>query len=68
MSESSNHGSAKPFVVALTGGIASGKTAASDAFAALGAAVIDTDIIAREVVQPGSDGLAQVAEAFGKKI
>jgi dephospho-CoA kinase len=52
----------------LTGGIASGKTAASDAFAARGVPVIDTDRIAREMVEPGSDGLAEVAAAFGDEI
>ncbi|PKL95798.1 MAG: dephospho-CoA kinase [Gammaproteobacteria bacterium HGW-Gammaproteobacteria-8] len=55
----------RSFVVALTGGIASGKTAVSDAFAALGVPVIDTDRIAREVVAPGSPGLAEVLAAFG---
>jgi len=55
-------------VVALTGGIASGKTAVSDAFAALGVPVIDTDLIAREVVAPGSPGLAEVVAAFGASI
>lgn len=54
-----------PPVVALTGGIASGKTAASDAFAALGVEVVDTDLLAREVVEPGSDGLDALIEAFG---
>ena len=58
----------KPFIIALTGGIASGKTAASDAFAALGVAVVDTDVIAREVVEPGSEGLALVVEAFGREV
>lgn len=56
----------QPFTVALTGGIASGKTAVSDRFAALGAAVIDTDIIAREVVAPGTDGLKAVTAQFGE--
>ncbi|MDT8449895.1 MAG: dephospho-CoA kinase [Wenzhouxiangellaceae bacterium] len=55
-------------VIALTGGIASGKTAVSDAFAALGVPVVDTDRIAREVVAPGSDGLAAVREAFGDAV
>ena len=55
-------------VVVLTGGIASGKTAASDAFAALGVPIVDTDRIAREVVEPGSEGLAEVAAAFGAEI
>ena len=53
------------FVVVLTGGIASGKTAASDHFAQLGAPIIDTDVIARQVVQPGSAALQQIATAFG---
>jgi dephospho-CoA kinase len=53
------------FRVGLTGGIASGKTQAADAFERAGAVVIDTDRLAREVVAPGSPGLAQIAEAFG---
>jgi len=57
--------SARPFRVALTGGIASGKSTVADLFAALGVPVIDTDVIAREVVEPGRPALAQVAEAFG---
>jgi len=55
-------------VVALTGGIASGKTAASDHFARLGAAVVDTDRIAREVVAPGTAGLDAVLAAFGRDL
>ncbi|MDH3932563.1 MAG: dephospho-CoA kinase, partial [Chromatiales bacterium] len=51
--------------VGLTGGIASGKSTVADFFADLGAQIIDTDIIAREVVEPGSDGLAAVVAAFG---
>lgn len=58
----------KPLVLALTGGIASGKTAAADCFAALGVPVIDTDLIAREVVAPGTPGLAEVTAAFGDGI
>lgn len=58
----------RSLIIALTGGIASGKTAASDRFAERGAAVIDTDRIAREVVAPGSDGLAAVQAAFGDAI
>ncbi|MEO0975421.1 MAG: dephospho-CoA kinase [Pseudomonadota bacterium] len=54
--------------VALTGGIASGKTAVSDRFAALGIPVIDTDVIAREVVAPGTPGLAQVIAIFGEEV
>jgi dephospho-CoA kinase len=55
-------------VLALTGGIASGKSAVSDRLAGLGAAIIDTDVIAREVVEPGQPGLQQVVEAFGKEV
>jgi dephospho-CoA kinase len=53
------------FTVVLTGGIASGKTAVSDCFARLGAAVIDTDLIAREIVQPGQPALTRIVEIFG---
>lgn len=55
----------RPYTVGLTGGIASGKSAAADAFAALGVPVIDTDVIARDVVAPGSPALAEVVAAFG---
>ncbi|NKI34688.1 dephospho-CoA kinase [Wenzhouxiangella sp. XN79A] len=55
-------------VIALTGGIASGKTAVSDRFAGRGASVVDTDRIARDVVAPGSDGLAKVSAAFGPDV
>lgn len=64
----SNDSRARPLVVALTGGIASGKTAASDHFARLGATIVDTDLLAREVVAPGSDGLTQIVAAFGADI
>lgn len=56
------------FRVALTGGIASGKSTVAARFADLGAVVIDTDVLAREVVAPGSDGLAAVVAAFGSQI
>lgn len=52
----------------LTGGIASGKSTAARAFAAAGAAVIDADQVAREVVRPGSPGLEQLRAAFGPAI
>ena len=58
----------RPFIVGLTGGIASGKTAVSDRFQAAGARVIDTDVLARAVVAPGSDGLAAVRERFGDEV
>jgi dephospho-CoA kinase len=51
--------------VGLTGGIASGKSFVADCFAALGVPVIDTDELAREVVAPGSPGLAALVGAFG---
>lgn len=52
--------------VGLTGGVASGKSTVSAMLADLGAVVIDADVIAREVVAPGTDGLAEVAAAFGE--
>lgn len=52
-------------MVVLTGGIASGKTAVSDRFAALGVPVIDTDRIAHEIVEPGQPALQRIAETFG---
>ncbi len=51
--------------IGLTGGIGSGKSAASAVFRDLGAVIIDADQIAREVVEPGSVGLEQVVRAFG---
>ena len=56
------------FVVGLTGGIGSGKTVASDHFATLGVPVIDTDIIARQIVEPGAPALAQLVAKFGQEI
>src|SRR5512137_1937345 len=57
-----------PFRVALTGGIASGKSTVADLFAALGVPVIDTDVIARQVVEPGQPALAQVVAEFGAEV
>jgi len=54
--------------IGLTGGIASGKSAASDYFASLGIPVIDTDLLSRELVQPGSEGLQRIVETFGKSV
>ena len=54
--------------VALTGGIASGKSAVANAFAARGVPVIDTDMLAREVVRPGTATLAAVSAQFGAGI
>jgi len=54
--------------VGLTGGIEAGKSEVSARLAALGAVVIDADAIAREVVEPGTEGLAEVVEAFGPEV
>ncbi len=54
--------------VGLTGGIGSGKSLVSGLFAELGVTVIDTDVIAREVVAPGTPLLAKLATEFGKTI
>lgn len=54
------------YKVALTGGIASGKTAVGDLFAQLGVTVIDADLIAREVVAKGSKALQAIVEHFGE--
>jgi dephospho-CoA kinase len=55
-------------LIALTGGIASGKTAVADLFAKLGVPVLDTDQIARDVVAPGSPVLGQLVAEFGAEI
>jgi dephospho-CoA kinase len=54
--------------VGLTGGIGSGKSEVSRRLAAHGAIVIDSDLLAREVVEPGTDGLAEVAAEFGSSV
>ena len=54
--------------VGLTGGVGSGKSTVSARLAELGAVVIDADAIAREVVEPGTPGLAAVVERFGKDV
>lgn len=63
-----NTAETEPFIVALTGGIASGKTAVSDRFAALGVPIIDTDLIAHAVVKPGQPALREIVTAFGQDI
>src|SRR5688572_12377606 len=52
-------------VFGLTGGLASGKSTVAARFAARGVPVLDADVSARRVVEPGSDGLAEVVAAFG---
>jgi dephospho-CoA kinase len=54
--------------VALTGGVGSGKSSVGTLFAKLGAVVIDADAVAREVVEPGTPGLAAVAARFGADV
>jgi dephospho-CoA kinase len=56
------------YLVGLTGGIASGKSHVANIFGQLGAAVIDADQVAREVVVSGSPGLAQVVDVFGEDV
>jgi dephospho-CoA kinase len=57
-----------PQAYGLTGGIASGKSFVANQFAELGAQIIDTDVIARDVVQPGSAGLSEITHVFGKTL
>lgn len=56
------------FVVGLTGGIGSGKTAVSDRFANLGITVADADVAARTVVEPGTEALKKIEAHFGNTI
>jgi len=55
-------------VVALTGGIAAGKTTVTDVFRAKGITVIDADLIAREAVAPGTPALTEVVKRFGAEV
>ena len=57
-----------PLLIALTGGIASGKSAVAEEFAKLGVPVLDTDQIARDVVAPGMPALDQLVAEFGLEI
>ena len=56
------------FIVALTGGIGSGKSAAGDCFEDLGAVVVDADQLARDVVERGTDGFDELVATFGDEI
>jgi dephospho-CoA kinase len=56
------------FVVGLTGGIGSGKSAVSERFQRLGIKVVDADIASREVVKPGQPALSAIAEHFGAEL
>lgn len=53
------------FVVGLTGGIGCGKSAVTDCFAALGVPIIDADVVARTVVEPGQPALREIVQQFG---
>lgn len=55
-------------IVGLTGGISSGKTTVCELFAELGTPIIDADVIAREVVAPGTPALESIAKRFGPEI
>lgn len=56
------------FTIGLTGGIGSGKSSVADKFKKLGVPVFDTDVIARELVQPGQPALKEIAHAFGTTV
>ncbi len=56
------------YIVALTGGIGSGKSTVANAFAELGATIVDADVIARRVVEPGSEALRAIHARFGDDI
>lgn len=56
------------YIVGITGGIGSGKTTVSDLFSELGVKIIDADVSARAVVEPGQAGLADIVEEFGQGI
>jgi dephospho-CoA kinase len=55
-------------LIALTGGIASGKSTVARRLAELGAVVVDADVLAREVVEPGEPALDQIRETFGEAV
>ena len=63
-----NTPSAQPWILGLTGGIGSGKSAAAEHFAALGVHVVDADQAARWVVEPGRPALSKIAEHFGEHV
>lgn len=57
-----------PLRIGLTGGIASGKSTVADLFAERGASIVDTDVIARELVQPGQPALDEIWRTFGDAV
>jgi len=68
VSTTTQSGSGKPLRIGLTGGIASGKSTVAKLFAELGTTVIDTDVIAREVVAPGQPALNEIVAHFGDAV
>jgi dephospho-CoA kinase len=56
------------YLIGLTGGIASGKSVVSERLAQRGAVLIDADVLAREVVDPGTPGLAEIVSEFGSRM
>ena len=58
----------RPMIVALTGGLASGKSLVAQRFEELGVPVIDADVVARRLVEPGAPALAEIVEAFGADV
>ena len=56
------------YLLGLTGGIASGKSTVSRTFKAAGFPVVDADVIARQIVEPGQPVLARIAQAFGPEV
>jgi dephospho-CoA kinase len=56
------------FLIGLTGGIAAGKSTVASIWVSLGAIEIDADVLAREVIKPGSAGLAKIKERFGESV
>lgn len=58
----------KKLIIGLTGGIGSGKSAAAAIFAEAGVTVVDDDVLARQVVEPGTPALQQIAAHFGPQI
>jgi len=58
----------RAYRIGLTGGIASGKSTVANLFAALGVPIVDTDVLSREVVAPGSPLLRQITDHFGMQV
>jgi len=56
------------FLIGLTGGIAAGKSTVASIWVSLGAIEIDADVLAREVIKPGSAGLAKIKDHFGESV